>query len=105
MVFGQQIQFAPEKPVQQHHKNTHHTDTEGDAVKIPCFGHLFDVTAQPVGNQRGFTLGDIFRNDTGIPRAAAGGNRTGDVTRENRWQINALPFQPAFEAQIICCQT
>ena len=100
LAFRVEIEWTPEGAIDDNDEEAHHRDAEHDAVKIAGLGLLGNIGAESVGAQMLVAPGCDLGDDAGIPRAARGGDRAGDVIGQHRGQRDAPPPQPAAHAEI-----
>src|SRR5258708_11681611 len=98
---GDVVEPAPEQSIEYNDIDAQHCDAESDALRIADFGPVGDIGADAGRGQRRVAPLHHLRHDAGVPRAAGGGDRAGDVGREDARQDDAPPPQPACDPEIV----
>src|SRR6185437_2647337 len=97
---GKGVEPAPEQPVEQSDDDRHDGDAEHDAREIALVGGFSDIGADAVRRHSLILPSHIFGDDRGVPRAAGGGDRAGEVIRRHAGQHHVAPPAPAADAQV-----
>ena len=94
------VERPPQQAVEQHDEAGHHRHAQHDARHVALVGRLGDIGAQTVRRQLRVTPGRHLGDDGGVPGAARGGDRAGDVVGEDARDHHLAPPQPAADAEI-----
>src|SRR5260221_6714896 len=98
---GDVVEPAPEQSIEYNDIDAQHGDAESDALAMPDFGPVADIGADAGRGKRRVAQLHHLRHDAGVQRAAGGGDRAGDVGREDARQDDAPPPQPACDPEIV----